>query len=223
MSESVLPPKPTGPSYQDAPLPPPPPRAAGKTNGFAIASLVLAFLPISVLLSVIFGVLALSQTRPTGQRGRGLAIAGLCVSGAWLLLIAIAVAIGGFAPASDDVAVGGDSVFAAQKGQCFTTYDELTSNIAKVPCDEPHHSEIYGLVALPGGDTDAYPGDSTLSAQARDYCEAEQRNFFATTTPPSDLVMAVYYPDEGSWQHRRRSAVCTFESENGALTAPVVH
>ncbi|MET7995973.1 septum formation family protein [Amycolatopsis sp. NPDC005232] len=229
MSESVLPPKPTGPSYQDAPLPPPPPRATGNTNGFAITSLVLAFLPATLWLSVIFGILALVQIRRKGQRGRGLAIAGLSISGAWVLLIAAAIAIGvatgGFAPAADNAAaaVAGKSVFAAQKGQCFTTYDEQTSNIEKVPCDKPHHSEIYGLVMLPGDDTDAYPGDATLSAQARQYCEAEQRNFFATTTPPSDLVMAVYYPDEGTWQHHRHSAVCTFESENGALTAPVAH
>lgn len=229
MSESVLPPKPTGPSYQDAPLPPPPPRVTGGTNGFAIAALVLAFLPATVWLSVIFGVIALVQIPRTGRRGRGLAIAGLSISGAWVLLIAIAVTItvvtGGFASSagSDNVAVAGDSVFAAQKGQCFTTYDERTSNIEKVPCNEPHHSEIYGLVVLPGDDTDAYPGDATLSAQASQYCEAEQRNFFAATTPPSDLVMAVYYPDEGTWQHRGHSAVCTFESKNGALTAPVAH
>ncbi|MGW4485179.1 DUF4190 domain-containing protein [Amycolatopsis sp. NPDC004368] len=227
MSESVLPPKPTGPSYEDAPLPPPPPRMTGGTNGFAITSLVLAFLPPTWWLSVIFGIIALVQIRRRGQRGRGLAIAGLSISGVWVLLIAAAVAIGivsgGFAPTADNVAVGSNSVFAAQKGQCFTTYDEQTSTIAKVPCNQPHHSEIYGLVVLPGDDTDAYPGDATLSAQARQFCEAEQRNFFAATTPPSGLVMAVYYPDEVTWQGRGHSAVCTFESENGALTAPVAH
>ncbi|WP_326565022.1 DUF4190 domain-containing protein [Amycolatopsis rhabdoformis] len=228
MSESVLPPQPTGPSYEDAPLPPPPPRVTGTTtNGFAITSLVLAFLPATVVLSVIFGIIALVKTRRTGQRGRGLAIAGLSISGAWVLVLIAAVVIVSLAPAGDKAAVAvpaaSNSVFAAQKGQCFTTYDELTSNIEKVPCDKPHHSEIYGLVVLPGDDTDVYPGDQTLSDQARFFCEAEQRNFFAATTPPSDLVMAVYYPDEGTWQHRGHSAVCTFESRNGALTAPVAH
>ncbi|WP_326565018.1 hypothetical protein VSH64_24545 [Amycolatopsis rhabdoformis] len=49
--------------------------APAKTSGFATAALVLAFLPINVLLSVIFGILALIPIRRYGRRGRGLAIA----------------------------------------------------------------------------------------------------------------------------------------------------
>ena len=53
----------------------PPPRT---TNALAIASLVFAFLFIP--LGIIFGHIALSQIRKTGEEGRGLAIAGLVIS-----------------------------------------------------------------------------------------------------------------------------------------------
>jgi hypothetical protein len=53
----------------------------GKTNGLAIASLVLGLVglcvPLCPLLAVIFGAIALSQISKTGQEGKGMAIAGL--------------------------------------------------------------------------------------------------------------------------------------------------
>jgi hypothetical protein len=57
-----------------------PPYAAPSTgtNGFAIASLVTAFL--CSLLGLIFGLVALSQIKRTGQGGYGLAVAGIVIS-----------------------------------------------------------------------------------------------------------------------------------------------
>ena len=60
----------------------------GPTNGFAVASFVLGLLGFGILLSYIFGVVALRQIRERQQRGRGLAIAGLALSGLWTLLLA---------------------------------------------------------------------------------------------------------------------------------------
>ena len=48
----------------------------GGTNGLAIASMVLGILGVS-LLAVIFGHIASSQIRTSGQQGRGMAVAGL--------------------------------------------------------------------------------------------------------------------------------------------------
>ncbi|QRP48045.1 DUF4190 domain-containing protein [Amycolatopsis sp. FDAARGOS 1241] len=206
MPESILPPKPTGPSYQDAPPPPPQP----KTNGFAIASLILAIPALSLMLSIVFGFVALVQTRRDGRPGKGLAIAGLSVSGAWLVVIAVSVAV---------TLSGSDSVFAVHKGDCFTT--ESSTTITRVACDQPHGDEVYAVIALPGGD--AYPGEETLAALSRDYCTGEQDAFFVNTSPPTNLVMAVYYPHEAAWRGDDHSAVCTLESESGGLRNPVVH
>jgi hypothetical protein len=52
-------------------------QAAG-TNGFAIASLVCAFF--CSPLGIIFGLVARSQIQRTGERGAGLALAGIIIS-----------------------------------------------------------------------------------------------------------------------------------------------
>lgn len=57
------------------------------TNGFAIASLILAFF--CGLVGLICGVIALNQIRTTGQGGRHVAIAGIVISAlstvAWII------------------------------------------------------------------------------------------------------------------------------------------
>ena len=55
------------------------------TNGFAIASLICAFL--CTPLGLIFGFIAKSQIRQTGQQGNGLATAGIVIS-------AVSIAVG---------------------------------------------------------------------------------------------------------------------------------
>ena len=70
----------------------------GRTNGMAIASLVLGILWldwIGSVLAVIFGHIALSQIKRRQQRGRGLAIAGVTLG--WIgiasLIVLVAVAL----------------------------------------------------------------------------------------------------------------------------------
>lgn len=75
------------PPYPGPPLYPPYQR---RTNGFAVASLILGILGV-VILSVIFGCVALSQIRRRGDDGSGLAIAGLVLSGVWTALMLIGV------------------------------------------------------------------------------------------------------------------------------------
>ena len=77
---------PPGPGYPPGYPPPPPPRP--RTNGLAVASMVLGvagitvglcllFFPIMPILAVIFGHIGLSQVRATGAPGNGYAISGL--------------------------------------------------------------------------------------------------------------------------------------------------
>jgi peptidyl-prolyl cis-trans isomerase B (cyclophilin B) len=74
------------PAYGYAPPPYgyPHPRS---TNGFAIASLVCAFL--CTPLGIVFGVIALSQIKSRGEDGRGLALAGLIVSSVILAVVVV--------------------------------------------------------------------------------------------------------------------------------------
>jgi hypothetical protein len=93
---SYPPPPPGGYGY---PSPPEdgygyPPRRAGM-NGMAVASLVCSLLGwlclIGPILGMIFGFVALNQIKQTGQRGRGMALAGIIVGG---ILIALAIGLG---------------------------------------------------------------------------------------------------------------------------------
>ena len=56
-------------------------------SGFAIATLVLPIMGI-VLPAVICGIVALGQITGVSYSGRGMVIAGLLISAAWLLLVA---------------------------------------------------------------------------------------------------------------------------------------
>jgi hypothetical protein len=73
------------------PYPPSPygayPQPVG-TNGLAIASLVLAFF--CSIAGLVCGIIALNQINTSGQRGRGLAIAGIVIS---ILAILVSIAI----------------------------------------------------------------------------------------------------------------------------------
>jgi peptidyl-prolyl cis-trans isomerase B (cyclophilin B) len=62
--------------FQQQQIAPPTPKSG--TNGFAIASLACSFF--IAILGIIFGHIALSQIKKTGQAGKGIATAGLIIS-----------------------------------------------------------------------------------------------------------------------------------------------
>src|SRR4051812_4800485 len=76
------------------------PAAAPQTSGLAVASLVLGILGfiscgISSIVGIILGCVALSQIKKSGGqlKGEGLAIAGLCISGLFLLFVPISAGL----------------------------------------------------------------------------------------------------------------------------------
>ena len=94
-------PAPAGPG-QWAGWAPPVPLSAG-TNGMAIAGFVLGllgFAVISAILGIVFGSIALSHIRTTGQGGRGLAIAGIVLGSCWLVLLFALILLGAIVGAS---------------------------------------------------------------------------------------------------------------------------
>ena len=66
-------------------------------NGFAVASLVLGIIGIffGFILAIIFGIIALVQIRNSEgrQRGKGMATAGLILSGVWIVVLGIIIAL----------------------------------------------------------------------------------------------------------------------------------
>src|SRR5690348_15618824 len=65
-------------------------------NGLAKASFVLGilgFFAVTAVLGVVFGGVALAQTKRTGQRGRGFAVTGLSFGLAWIVLLGTLVVL----------------------------------------------------------------------------------------------------------------------------------
>src|SRR5213592_4027093 len=73
--------------------PPPDSTRPGGTNGWAIAAFVVGLLG-GTILSVLFAIVALVQTKGRAQRGRGLAVAALVISAAWTAIISSVIAYG---------------------------------------------------------------------------------------------------------------------------------
>lgn len=73
------------------------------TNGFAIASLICAFL--CWPLGLVFGFIARSQIKRTGEGGGGLALAGLIISGLAAISVIILIAV--------EASTGGSTCFGA--------------------------------------------------------------------------------------------------------------
>lgn len=63
---------------------------ARTTSGWAIASLVTGALGFAVL-GVIFGIIALQKVGDYGQKGRGMAIVGIILSGVWVAVAVVVV------------------------------------------------------------------------------------------------------------------------------------
>ncbi|NLE98064.1 MAG: DUF4190 domain-containing protein [Propionibacterium sp.] len=66
--------------------------AVAPTNAFAIVSLILGLVGVS-LLAIIFGHMARHQIRATGQGGDGMALAGLILGYAGLVVVVVVVAV----------------------------------------------------------------------------------------------------------------------------------
>ena len=181
-------PPPAGVGYGAPSYSPPPSQG---TNGFAIAALIFGIIG-GALLGFIFGFIALSQTKRTGQNGRGMAIAGIVLSALWtvgvLLLIILAVASSTPSgpvtpttfptasptaePTTEPPATTAPSTAISatelQVGDCLNDLTNSTdvSSLPSVDCTQPHQGEVFAVFDLPPVPTPAPTGSTTWSARA---------------------------------------------------------
>jgi hypothetical protein len=125
------------------------------TSGWAIASFVLGVFGVT-LLGIIFGIIALKRIRRLGQKGRGLAIAGLVLSTGWLVLAivaVIAVGVGGAnrsASTGEIVSPGHLPAFSLATGDCFNNPAGARSvtSVTAIPCTQPHNAQVFAQFKL---------------------------------------------------------------------------
>ena len=192
-----------------AAMPPAPPG----TNGLAIASLIASFFGIcGGVLGAIFGFIALSQIRRTGQKGKGLAIAGLSISGAWVLVLAVAVVVAIVTDAKRDPSgnvtrEGNISVNDLRIGDCLKSVRESSTlaTLPAVPCSQPHQGEVFGEFDLTGS---SYPGEAAIDSAAQDQCDAKLTSYAAAKNVDEVQDLYYIYPRESDWRRGSRKVTC---------------
>jgi hypothetical protein len=198
-----------------------PPRQPG-TDGFAIAALIFGILG-GVLLSVIFGFVALSRIKRSGKGGKGLAIAGLVLSGLWIVLLVILfVAVAASQPDRDATGrvtdAGTASVTSLKTGDCLSSMPQgMTTSVDLVPCTGPHKVQVLTTFTMPAG---AYPGETVVQQQAEQGC-IDRLGELNDRVSAGDLDVAYLYPLQRDWS-TNREVHCLITGANGAPLTEVL-
>jgi hypothetical protein len=222
---------PPGYGYQAPPRKP--------TDGVSVAALILGLLGFTGLwvFGIICGIIGIRRTGPDSvQRGRGLAVAGLILSGVWALLWVLGIAaIVAFSHSSaghqvSDVVHGKRAlVLALSRGDCYeyaqsasdaSTYGVFT-NVRRQNCGGPHDAEV---IVADDIDATIYPGSQSLVDDARARC-ASAYQAVRQSHPDAGLTLLVHVPSEFAWQASGQDAgtariVCSVRStqrRSGAL------
>lgn len=191
------------------PVPPPAP----PVNGLAIAALVLGVLCFLPGVGLLLGVAALVQIRTRGERGKGMAVAGIVLSTISALLATLAFTTGGARDAWDglrDAASGAGGTFSVATGECFDTptgtLEGYTADVDVVPCDGEHDAEVFAGFSLPDG---PYPGDDAVSEAADDRCYARSESYVMDPWAfPADVDVYYFTPTRQSWRYGDREITC---------------
>ncbi|MDX3646081.1 DUF4190 domain-containing protein [Streptomyces sp. MB09-02B] len=189
-------------------------------NGLAIAALVLGVLCFLPGIGLVLGVLALVQIRRKGERGKGMAVAGIVLSTVGALLMTLALTTGGARDAYDgfrDAAGGAGGTFSVAKGECFDSRSDSLEGYAYdvdiVPCDGRHDAEVFAGFAMPeddGGGRD-FPGDDAMTDVADDRCDEYSKAYAMDAWAlPVDVDIYYFVPTRESWRYGDREITCMF-------------
>jgi hypothetical protein len=220
------------PGAQPWPAAPPPgygpsqPPAKAKTSGWAIASFVLGLLTI-VLLSVIFGIVALQRIKRLGQRGRGLAIAGLALSGTWvvagiLVLVLVNLSSATRSPTGEITHGGHLSVFSLSVGDCFNNPPGAThlGSVAAIPCSQAHNAQVFAKFNLSGSIL-SYPGNAAVTRLATNGCNA-RLGVLDKSKITDSMTIRFLVPLQETWLADKHAVTCMIVNSAANITSSVL-
>ena len=222
-----------------------PPPSQG-TSGLAIASFVLGLLGaflLTALLSVILGIAALAEIRRSGQRGRGLAIAGFTLSGVWvagivglIVLGAVTGGSGGSNPPSGAPTISAShspataqpstpasvNVFSMPVGTCF---DNPSGNlfsinsVTPIACTKAHNAQVYAQYTARGT---SFPGTTALDHRAENGCNARISGHLDQSKITSTMSLHFIFPRQLAWDSGQRRISCLIVDSSRDLTASLL-
>jgi hypothetical protein len=175
------------------------------TNGFAIAALIFGIIPVCFI-GVVFAIVALIQVGKSGQKGKGLAIGGLVLSGLWLIAgITAGVLSARESPHRDSTGAissqGRVSVNDLKVGDCFNGLDDVKvgstiNRVDALPCAKLHEAEAYAQIPIAGS---KYPAVDKLQSRGRLECLQKLQAVAPTATKNRELGYIWIYPKKFSW------------------------
>lgn len=212
-------------------------RATGKTNGFAITSLVTAIIGCTAWLGLIFGIIALVQIKNRGDRGSGLAIGGIVIACLWIIgaLVGYLVVPGLAKSAAAGIRTstpsptkttpeykGFDDI---KVGQCYN--DDTNGNgiggLTVVACTAPHDGQALAKFTF---ERSPWPGEKAVDKAAERQCTKRAEHKIDRDPAHARLVLSWYAPVADSWGVTGggdRGVLCTVtpEKKGTKLTRPL--
>ncbi|MFF4502081.1 DUF4190 domain-containing protein [Streptomyces sp. NPDC001401] len=185
-------------------------------NGVAIASLVLGILCFVPAVGLVLGLVALSQIRRKGERGKGMAVTGVVLSSFGLALWAAGLAGGAALDAWSGLkgaARDNGSAYSLAKGECFDAPSGSLAGVAydvdRVPCAGRHDGEVFAAFKMTGGP--GYPGDDKVTDLADARCYALRYDYAMDAwAVPDDVDVYYLTPTPQSWKQGDREVTCLF-------------
>jgi hypothetical protein len=232
------------PGWQPDPSwPAPPPGwqlwAPASISGMAIAAFVLGllgFAVVSAILGIVLGCVALRQIRRTGQRGKGLAIAGIVLGGVWLAVLALAVVgaivkspasrTGTSGPISPGASSRTVNPFSLVAGDCFDNpaatpgQVQKVSSVTQTACNEPHNAQIFATFKV-SGSLLSYPGD--MQSIAANGCSDRAPASLDRPKLTSSMTLRELFPLQLSWLSGNRTVSCIIYSPTQTLTTSLLN
>jgi len=206
------------------------------TSRWAIASFVgglLGFTIVGAAVGIASGVRALTRIRRTGQRGKGLVVAGLTFAGFWILMLGVVLGIAAVSMTSSGssgssrtpVAAGTRrvGVFALVTGDCFDNppRTKAVTSVQVMPCTLAHNAQVYARFNLHGSRF-AYPGLAKVGRLAAAGCNARIGVILDRPKLPKGTGIRLLFPLVGSWLLGRRTVSCVIVSPTPDLTSSVL-
>jgi hypothetical protein len=204
----------TEPGFAEPDFAEPGSEPVSKLAVLALVTGLVALVPIAVA----SGVAALVGIRRTGRGGHGMAMAGLFLSAAWVI---IAVAIGTVGVVTHGfhkpvtIKYREAAVFTLHKGDCVNSPSAQLVSI--LPCSTPHEAEVFATFALPAS---PWPGTTAIATAASSGCGSRLNGYLNPQLAVS-LTQSYVYPDQVAWTAGTRTVVCEVRASSGNLTGSV--
>ncbi len=173
-----------------------------KYDRLAIAAFVLSIIG-GTLLALILGIAALTRTRDGRTKGRGLAIASLAISLAWVLGALVVVSMQNAKEPTSAYLVG-DCV-QVSSGAAANLDGSDAPTLPRVECTVPHNGEVYATKQIPAG---SYPGVDEVEQDAESFCLQRFERFVGVGYDDSQLQVFYVYPQKGGWYAGDRDVAC---------------